>query len=643
MHKIGICHRDLKPENILIDYKKDLKIIDFGLSNLYHKNEKLRTSCGSPGYASPEMIKGEDYNGLLSDIWSIGVILYVMIVGYLPFDDPDETNLYKKIIHGEFTIPKHVSAHAKDLIAKILVTNPDKRITIKDIRNHPWYTMCSLSKIEGLFISIQPIPIDMFIIDAMKQYGYDKEQVIKLLLANKHNNITTLYYLLIKKNTKKGLSSVSDLNSSQFNTYLSKHKIKGKSPQYLILTKIDSTIMKQPSPREYHNNILIPPANTKRTNYTNNSNNTMQIVKSFNAKESDNNNNNNKSNTINYEVCHTFAGIRRNSNSRDFSGNKKANFKKLVRKRHFRNYKGNLMQPGDSKDETITNRLKKEYDVYIKKKGAIKKLKFNKGFLQTSTSFHKAERNKRNHTFTLDDHNDGSTFTVGSFIASQHTIQCTVNNNNTNNNVTNAKKLSKGNKKCFSLPKQKRIFTNQSNINMHQLYPTLITIRNRAYGTLSKGKRRLLSSEKTNNNVNNISNVMITNNNYSHIHTTNNNNNTNNNGIKAVFKNFRKTQGNVFHLKQNGLSQNKVKKDSGNKNRKKNKSVEINNIDVVVHNKSKNKKGNPFFRLKPQNRKQLQELLVHGVIHTSREYHQSRNNNNNITTSNHQFIGHSYI
>ena len=245
MHKIGICHRDLKPENMLLDYKKDLKIIDFGLSNLYKKNEKLKTACGSPGYAAPEMIKGEEYNGLLSDLWSIGIILYVMIIGCLPFDDPNENALYEKIIAGKFSIPKHVSPLASDLIRKILVCDPNKRISIKDIRNHQWYNMCSLPKIEGLFISIQPIPVDPFIIEIMKQFGYDKEEVTKLLIKNKHNNITTLYYLIIKKNMKKGIGSVSDLISKQFMSYISRHNSKNQSPQYLVLTKSDSTIITQ--------------------------------------------------------------------------------------------------------------------------------------------------------------------------------------------------------------------------------------------------------------------------------------------------------------------------------------------------------------------------------------------------------------
>ena len=100
IHKMGICHRDLKPENMLLDNNNDLKLIDFGLSNLYYKNELIKTPCGSPGYASPEMLRGENYNGLLSDIWSCGIVLYVMLFGYLPFDDNTENGLYEKIIIG---------------------------------------------------------------------------------------------------------------------------------------------------------------------------------------------------------------------------------------------------------------------------------------------------------------------------------------------------------------------------------------------------------------------------------------------------------------------------------------------------------------------------------------------------------------
>lgn len=109
LHSIGIAHRDLKPENLLLDQDKRIKIVDFGLSNEYAKGELLQTACGSPCYAAPEMIAGKKYDGLGVDIWSSGITLYAMLVGYLPFEDSDTGILYKKIILGQYEEPEHLS------------------------------------------------------------------------------------------------------------------------------------------------------------------------------------------------------------------------------------------------------------------------------------------------------------------------------------------------------------------------------------------------------------------------------------------------------------------------------------------------------------------------------------------------------
>ena len=94
---MNIVHRDLKPENLLLDHNNNIKIVDFGLSNTYKDNEKLKTACGSPCYAAPEMIAGKHYHGLRVDIWSCGVIMYALLCGYLPFEDKNTKILYKKI------------------------------------------------------------------------------------------------------------------------------------------------------------------------------------------------------------------------------------------------------------------------------------------------------------------------------------------------------------------------------------------------------------------------------------------------------------------------------------------------------------------------------------------------------------------
>ena len=113
IHKNGIVHRDLKPENLLLDHNKNVKIVDFGLSNQYKPGQKLKTACGSPCYAAPEMIAGKRYECLNVDIWSCGIILYAMLCGYLPFEDPNTNKLYKKIIAGDFDLPKILSSDAK--------------------------------------------------------------------------------------------------------------------------------------------------------------------------------------------------------------------------------------------------------------------------------------------------------------------------------------------------------------------------------------------------------------------------------------------------------------------------------------------------------------------------------------------------
>jgi len=94
----------------------NIKIIDFGLSNMYKQNQLLKTACGSPCYAAPEMIAGEKYNGLKVDLWSCGVILFAMLCGYLPFDDPDTQKLYRKILKIDYDIPSHVSKAGRHLI-----------------------------------------------------------------------------------------------------------------------------------------------------------------------------------------------------------------------------------------------------------------------------------------------------------------------------------------------------------------------------------------------------------------------------------------------------------------------------------------------------------------------------------------------
>eukprot|EP00158_Paraphelidium_tribonemae_P006029 Partr_v1_DN27636_c0_g1_i4_m65051 putative carbon catabolite derepressing protein kinase len=140
-HRHNIVHRDLKPENVLLDGDRNVKLADFGLSNLMTDGDFLKTSCGSPNYAAPEVISGKLYAGPEVDVWSCGVILFVMLCGRLPFDEDYIPALFKKINEGLFTIPSHVSSEARDLISSMLIVDPIGRATIADIQRNPWFVV----------------------------------------------------------------------------------------------------------------------------------------------------------------------------------------------------------------------------------------------------------------------------------------------------------------------------------------------------------------------------------------------------------------------------------------------------------------------------------------------------------------------
>lgn len=225
LQQIKVVHRDLKPENLLLDSHNNIKIVDFGLSNLYKNDETLKTACGSPCYAAPEMIAGKRYHGVCVDIWSCGVVLFAMLNGYLPFEDPNTSALYKKIIAGEYKCGTWISSDAQDILMRVLNTNPDNRFKIEQIRAHSWFQKYA---IKGKEVSqVDPLKIDENILKHMETLGLSSDITKESLQKNKHNKFTSTYYLLLKK--QEASVATESLNAKIINSGLQNANPRGDS------------------------------------------------------------------------------------------------------------------------------------------------------------------------------------------------------------------------------------------------------------------------------------------------------------------------------------------------------------------------------------------------------------------------------
>ena len=195
IHHKGIVHRDLKLENLLLSKNNILKIIDFGLSNYYDKNKLLSTPCGSPCYASPELLSGEKYDGIMIDIWSTGIILYAMLCGYLPFDEDNIDILYQNILDCELEIPDYLEEDSVDLIKKILVINPANRIDIKGIKNHKFYI-----KGKEEFFRKHPNKIKIININLKNAHQNVNNHILRIIKPQKRNIIKIIKRINIDEN-----------------------------------------------------------------------------------------------------------------------------------------------------------------------------------------------------------------------------------------------------------------------------------------------------------------------------------------------------------------------------------------------------------------------------------------------------------
>ncbi|XP_071020024.1 serine/threonine-protein kinase MARK2 isoform X5 [Oncorhynchus clarkii lewisi] len=195
-HQKCIVHRDLKAENLLLDSDMNIKIADFGFSNEFVMGSKLDTFCGSPPYAAPELFQGKKYDGPEVDVWSLGVILYTLVSGSLPFDGQNLKELRERVLRGKYRIPFYMSTDCENLLKKFLILNPTKRGSLEQIMKDRWMNVGHEE--EELKPYIEPMPDykDPKRTEIMIQMGYSMEEVQDSLVNQKYNEVMATYLLL---------------------------------------------------------------------------------------------------------------------------------------------------------------------------------------------------------------------------------------------------------------------------------------------------------------------------------------------------------------------------------------------------------------------------------------------------------------
>ncbi|XP_059180684.1 serine/threonine-protein kinase BRSK2 isoform X3 [Centropristis striata] len=208
-HSHSICHRDLKPENLLLDEKNNIRIADFGMASLQVGDSLLETSCGSPHYACPEVIRGEKYDGRRADVWSCGVILFALLVGALPFDHDNLRQLLEKVKSGVFHMPHFIPPDCQSLLKGMIEVNPEKRLTLEAIQKHAWYQGGRNEPCPE-----QPPPrrvcvrrilslteLDPDVLDSMHSLGCfrDRGKLTRDLQCEEENQEKMIYYLLLDR------------------------------------------------------------------------------------------------------------------------------------------------------------------------------------------------------------------------------------------------------------------------------------------------------------------------------------------------------------------------------------------------------------------------------------------------------------
>ncbi|XP_071323386.1 MAP/microtubule affinity-regulating kinase 3-like isoform X2 [Trachinotus anak] len=238
-HQKHIVHRDLKAENLLLDADMNIKIADFGFSNEFTVGGKLDTFCGSPPYAAPELFQGKKYDGPEVDVWSLGVILYTLVSGSLPFDGQNLKELRERVLRGKYRIPFYMSTDCENLLKRFLVLNPGKRGTLEQIMKDRWINAgCDEEELKP-FIEPERDIRDQKRIDVMVGMGYSREEINDSLAKMKYDDITATYLLLGRRTAEVEVSDSS--SSSTISLLKARPSSSNQSPARLLVQRSSSS------------------------------------------------------------------------------------------------------------------------------------------------------------------------------------------------------------------------------------------------------------------------------------------------------------------------------------------------------------------------------------------------------------------
>ena len=492
LHLSKITHRDLKPENLLLDKNNRICISDFGLSTTSEEIDSLlETPCGTPSYAPPEMLRGDKYNGVLSDIWSCGIILYSMLVGSLPCAESKEELIYNNIMSHNYYFPDYISQEAIDLIENMLNINPNERFNFEQIKSHKWFNIIKPRLRPGIIFGVHKIPIDKKILEKVEEYGYDKKKCYESVKNNIYDTNSSIYYLLLKQSVDENKPSISDLFSDEYLKYIRDVN------NWILPEKINDAIYKNYDIDSNNFNIFTTMKVYTINNYTMNNNEDFEAIPEESNKE-------------NESLNESYFNLNNNNNKKD-EESKKIFFNNLTE-----NNNNNIIYYNNKEIENEKKRvnilLKKNKDIKSKKERFIKSMT-NDLKKRKTINYNKNKGKKNNNKDVKNKMAHKKIFSdiiknihiENNFNTEQ--IKSTIFNEKYNKNVNNSeeKKVIKKtpDKKLKILLKKKLLFYNTKNKN------NVLLLQKQENKTIDNNlnQKSLYKTQHSTNNIKDINNM----------------------------------------------------------------------------------------------------------------------------------------